>query len=132
MSVDAFQQDTRRESCPQAVARVLVTQPGLLTGDYVRLVLGHSRPAIKAALHRLKAFGYVVNRRQAGIPGRGQWHAVRWEPTPELRRLAARGQMPVVGRTPRCAEMLEDDGWQPPTQYVSALRAQILGLKRAA
>lgn len=26
----------------------------------------------------------------------------------------------------------EDEPWQPPTQYVSALRAQILGLKRAA
>lgn len=52
-----------------------------------------------------------------------------------LYRMRDAGEVTVTRQGSTCRWAIvddEDDGWQPPTQYVSALRAQILGLKRAA
>lgn len=132
MSGSGCAKDTRREPCAHTVARVLVAQPGLLTADYVRLVLGHRPGAIKAALHRLKVAGYATTTRYAGMPGKGQWQAVTWTPTPLLVRLLERGGMPAISRHQRATDALEDDGWTPPTQYIGGTRAVILGLRKRA
>lgn len=107
-------QDRPRESAIQCVARAVVEAPGLMTDDYVARCAAHSRIAVKSALHRLKAAGYVTSRRMAGRAGRGKAHVVDWHPTMVLKRLAASGQYPSVPRYVRMVDELEDDGWEPP------------------
>lgn len=51
-----------------------------------------------------------------------------------VRRLTAAGKLEVSrrGRQYIVRPPLEDDGWQPPAQYVGGTRAKILGMGRAA
>lgn len=120
--------DSRRETTTQCVSRVLVAHPGLLTVDYMRLCVGHRPKTVKGTLHRLKMLGYCTSRRVHGRIGNG----VDWHPTMELRRLIESGEFPSVPRSLRAADVLPDDGWTPPINYVGGTRAVILGLRRAA
>lgn len=120
----------RRETCNEAVSRILLAHPGLFTMDYVRLTVGHSTSAIKAALHRLKLAKLARNERIVSQANRGHWNATRWYPTPSLKRMIDRGDAPITPRSLRAEEALDDDGWTPPTTYMTASRAYALGIKR--
>jgi predicted transcriptional regulator len=86
-------------------ARVLalVTDAGITTHQLAEEI-GRPLPTIQAAVRRLLAAGKVE---------------ASWRMTGRVHR--------YVLRPP-----LEDDGWQPPAQYVGGTRAKILGMGRAA
>jgi hypothetical protein len=58
--------------------------------------------------------------------------AVDWHPTMALVRMVAQGVLPTIDRDVRAADVLEDDGWTPPTNYIGGVRAVILGLRKVA
>ena len=89
-----------------------VRRAGGCTMHEAARAIGAPYASVKSAMARLRRRGLVVMRGGEVARFPLTWHPV-WEEAPDT-----------------ADAPLEDDGWTPPTHYVPALRAQILGLRR--
>lgn len=125
--------DRTTESAVQAAARALVAEPGCRVRDYVARCAPHGAYAVRQAIQRLRGMGLVRAERPHG---QRHNHATAMHPTPPLVRMIAAGVPVVSCRSGRRQitedDVLEDDGWTPPTHYVTASQAWARGLRRSA